>query len=134
MPRIIEKELSYKLVGILFDVHTRLGNRYQEKYYQRAVAEALKENNLKFEKELEVDLKYKDAKIGKYFSDFLIEKKVILEIKAVPCLLPRDFHQVLAYLKARKLELGILANFRSASLAYERILNSDLKTRIDTNS
>ncbi len=126
MPKIIQKELSYKIVGILFDVHTRLGNRYQEKYYQRAVAEALKENNLKFEKELEVDLKYKDAKIGKYFLDFLIEGKVILEIKTVPRLLPRDFHQVLAYLKARKLELGILANFRPESLIYKRILNSDL--------
>ncbi|MBI2599119.1 GxxExxY protein [Candidatus Curtissbacteria bacterium] len=133
MPRIIQKELSYEIVGILFDVHSRLGNRYQEKYYQRAVAEALKGKNIRYEQELEVDLKYKDAKIGKYFLDFLIEEKVILEIKAVPRLLPRDFHQVLAYLKARGLELGILTNFRSESLVYKRILNSDLKTRIDTN-
>lgn len=125
MKNIVEKNLSYKIIGILFNVHSLLGNRYQEKYYQRAISIALKENSLKFEKELEVDLKYKDSKIGKYFLDFLIEYKVVLEIKTVPQFTPRDFRQVLAYLKAKKLELGILANFQTVSLTYERILNSD---------
>lgn len=125
MKNIVEKDLSYKIVGILFNVHSLLGNRYQEKYYQRAIAVALKEYSLKFEKELEVDLKYKDSKIGKYFLDFLIEDKVVLEIKAVPRFTPRDFRQVLAYPKAKKLELGILANFQTDSLTYERILNPD---------
>lgn len=126
MPRIIHKDLSYKIVGILFEVHKKLGNRYQEKYYQRAIALGLLENKIKFDKELKVDLDYNGQKIGKYFLDFLIEKKIILEIKAVPTLTPIDFTQVLAYLKAKKLELGILANFRPESLIYKRILNSDL--------
>lgn len=125
MKNIVEKDLSYKIIGILFNVHTLLGNRYQEKYYQRAISVALRENSLKFEKELEIDLKYKNSKIGKYFLDFLIENKVVLEIKTVPQFTPRDFRQVLAYLKAKKLELGILANFQTDSLTYERILNSD---------
>lgn len=126
MTRIIQKELSYKIVGILFDVHKKLGNRYQEKYYQRAVAAALKKNGLKFQKELPVSLLYDDRKIGEYYLDFLINDQVVLEIKARPFLRPVDFKQVLAYLKSKKLELGILANFGESSLIYKRILNSDL--------
>lgn len=126
MAVLIHKDLSYKIVGILFDVHKSLGNRYQEKYYQRAIEEGLMQNKLRFEKELSVDLRYKGKKIGKYFLDFLIEKKIVLEIKAVPELKAMDFRQVLGYLKANKLELGILANFRPGSLEYKRILNSDL--------
>lgn len=124
MPKIVQKELSYKVVGILFSVHSQLGNRYQEKYYQRAIEEAFKENNIKFKKELKVDLRYNDKKIGKYFIDFLIEEILILEIKAVPRLGPKDFSQVLAYLVANNIELGILTNFRAESLIYKRILNS----------
>jgi GxxExxY protein len=124
MPKIIQKELSYKIMGILFSVQNQLGNRYQEKYYQRAVEEGLEEEKLKFKRELCVDLKYNDKVIGKYFLDFLIEDRVILEIKAVDCLKPKDFKQVLAYLTANNIELGILANFRTEKLSFKRILNS----------
>lgn len=128
MPDLVQKELSYKIVGILFSVHNELGNRYQEKYYQRAIEEALKENKLKFKKELMVDLKYNNKKIGKFFLDFLIESSVVLEIKTVDQFNPRDFKQVLAYLIANNIQLGILANFRSNRLTYKRILNSKYKS------
>lgn len=126
MAKLVHKDLSYKIVGLLFDVHRKLGNRYQEKYYQRAIEEALISKDLTYKKELHVPLEYNGKKIGKYFLDFLIENTVVLEIKAVPRLLPKDFNQVLAYLKAKKLELGILANFSSESMQPKRILNSDL--------
>ena len=111
-------------MGILFSVHSQIGNRYQEKYYQRAIELALRDNNIQFEKELSVDLLYDGRKIGKYFLDFLIERVIILEVKAVPRFLPKDFTQILGYLKANNIELGILANFRTESLTYKRILNS----------
>jgi GxxExxY protein len=129
MSTIIHRDLSYKIVGILFSVHRQLGNRYQEKYYQRAVEQALIENNVRFKKEIVIDLKYNDHKIGKYFLDFLIEDVLILELKAVPRLLPKDFKQVLGYLRANNLELGILANFHPESLVYKRILNSKFAIR-----
>lgn len=122
--KIIQKELSYKIVGILFSVHNQLGNRYQEKYYQRAVEEALREIDLKFQKQLSVDLRFNNKKIGKYLLDFLIEDVIILEIKTIPFFRPRDFKQILAYLVAGNIELGILANFRTEKLTYKRILNS----------
>lgn len=124
MPKIIQKELSYKIMGILFSVQNQLGNRYQEKYYQRAIEQGLKDNNLKFQKEIAVDLKFNGKKIGKYFLDFLIENAIILEVKTVPCFRPKDFRQVLAYLVSSNIELGILANFRTDSISYKRIINS----------
>lgn len=111
-------------MGILFSVHRQLGNRYQEKYYQRAVEEGLKQAGLIFKKEIAVDLTFNNKKIGEYLLDFLVENKIIIEIKAIPELGPKDFSQVLAYLKAANLELGIIANFRSKKLTYKRILNS----------
>lgn len=124
MLKIIQKELSYKIMSVLFSVQNELGNRYQEKYYQRAIEEGLRQKGMKFKKELPVDLMYSGKKIGKYFLDFLIEDTVILEVKAVDKLKPKDFKQVLAYLTANNLELGILANFRTDKLTYKRILNS----------
>lgn len=73
-------------MGILFSVHNQLGNRYQERYYQRAIEEGLRENKLNFKKEIAVDLKFNNKKIGKYLLDFLIEDAIILEIKTVPFL------------------------------------------------
>ena len=123
---LIFPELSYRLVGILFKVHRELGGKYQEKYYQRAVEQLLKEDGLKYEREVKVDLIFNDTNIGKYYLDFLIDGKLILELKATPFLHPDDFKQVLAYLKSRRLKLGILANFRGPKLVYKRILNSEI--------
>ena len=129
MNKIVEADLSYRIVGVLFSVHSELGNRYQEKYYQRAVEEGLNQIGVEFKKELAVDLEFSGKKIGKYFLDFLVEDKIVLELKAVPRLLPKDFKQVLAYLVANNLELGLLANFRTSSLVCKRILNSKYNSR-----
>lgn len=123
--KVIYPELSYTIVGLLYDVHNQLGNRYQEKYYQRAVEVKLKNKNIYYKKELVVDLTIDSEKIGKYFLDFLIDNKVILELKAKPMLTKNDYRQVRAYLSSRNLKLGILANFYPDSLEYKRILNSN---------
>lgn len=125
--KIIYPELSYKIVGILFKVHTELGNKYQEKYYQRAIAIELEKQGIKFKKELMIDLVYNDEKIGKYFIDFLIEDLIVLEIKANADFRLSDYKQVSAYLKSKDIKLGILANFRTKKLTYKRILNSQIK-------
>jgi len=125
--KVIYKELSYKIVGILFNIHGELGGRYQEKYYQRAIEEELRNNNIGYKKEIPVDLTYNNKRIGKYILDFLIENKIVLEIKTVPKLRPEDFRQVLAYLKAKNIKLGILSNFRGSKLVFKRILNTELK-------
>lgn len=126
LTKIIYPELSYEIIGLLFKVHNELGNRYQEKYYQRAVEVKLKIKRIPYEKEIIVDLKIDNEKIGKYFLDFLIDKKIILELKAKPILTKNDYRQVKAYLRSTNLKLGILVNFYPESLQYERVLNQDL--------
>lgn len=124
MTHIIYKDLSFFIVGLLFEVHNKLGGSFEEKYYQRAVERRLQESRIKYYKELKADLFLDDNKIGKYFLDFLIEGKIILELKTVPKLLPIHFRQVKSYLKAKNLKLGILVNLRGSKVQYKRILNS----------
>ncbi|MCL4390069.1 MAG: GxxExxY protein [Patescibacteria group bacterium] len=122
--KIIEKDLSYKIVGLLYEVHTKLGGRYQEKIYQKAVEKVLQREKINYQRELPVDLIFEGAKIGKYYLDFLIEERVILELKAVYRFHPEHFRQVQSYLKTNNIKLGILANFKGPKLIYARILNS----------
>lgn len=113
-------------MGVLFKVHSELGSRYQEKYYQRAVALGFDDEGLQYQREIKVDLRFKEKIIGKYILDFLVENKIIVELKTVDRFSQTDFKQVLAYLKAKNLKLGILANFRTKNLSYKRILNSEI--------
>lgn len=64
---LIYPELSYKIIGILFDVYNELGGGYQEKYYQRALAKKFKKENLRFKEQIIVPLKFEKEKIGQYF-------------------------------------------------------------------
>lgn len=124
MAELVYPELSYKLMGLLFEVQNRLGGNFEEKYYQRAVEKLLEKQGFKFNKELKADITFEGDKIGKYFLDFLIEDTIVLELKAVPKILPIHFRQVRSYLKVKGLRLGILANFRGNQLIYKRILNA----------
>ncbi len=119
---LLHKELSYQIIGVLFKVHTKLGGGYQEKYYQRAIALELKRQDISFQEQVPVDLSYEEERIGKYYLDFVIENKIVLEIKAAPHFHNKDIKQVLSYLKKAGLELGILANFTKEKLEFRRIL------------
>lgn len=126
---IVLPELSYKIMGALFTVHTELGPSLLEKYYQRAVAKELALQGLSFRKEAPVALVYKTECIGKYFLDFIVEDKVILETKAQIAYNPKFFKQTLAYLKETGLPLAILVNFRRPRLEYKRIINNSRSIR-----
>ena len=126
MKKIIElvyPELSYKIIGILFNVFNELGYGYQEKYYQRATAQALKENGIKFEEQDSAPLEFRSKIIGRYFVDLLIDDKVVLEIKRGDRFLKTNINQVYAYLKRFNLKLGILVNFTNSGLKFKRIVN-----------
>ena len=120
---LLYPELSYQIIGILFDVCNEMGYGYQEKYYQKAISEKLKESKLTFKEQVPVDIIFNDNKIGKYFLDFLIEDKIIMEIKKMDKFLKVNIDQTYAYLKSTKLKLGILANFTKKGIQYKRIIN-----------
>jgi GxxExxY protein len=121
---ILYKELSYEIVGALFDAFKALGASYKEKYCQRAVEKFLVKRKIPYKKEYPVDIMIESEFIGKHFLDFLIDDKVVLEIKKGNDSNISDIKQVLMYLKTTKLKLGILAYFGSNGVKYKRIINS----------
>ena len=116
-------ELSYQLIGVLFDVHNTLGYGYQEKYYQKAIAALLKKLKIPFREQVLVEIKVGDEVIAKGYADFIIDEKIILEIKKGDLFRKNNIDQLYSYLKMTGLKLGILANFTSKGLLYKRIVN-----------
>jgi len=122
---LIYPELSYKIVGVLFEAHNKLGPGYHEKYYQKATALGLQESGLSFNEQVYSPLVFNDSKVGRYFLDFLIDDKIILEIKKGDRFSKRNIDQIVAYLKVNNLKLGIIANFGNKELKFKRIINFD---------
>ena len=116
-------ELSYEIVGILYDVFNELKSGHKEVYYQNAIAAGLRESNIAFKEQVYFPVVFKDEKVGKYFFDFLIDDKIILEIKAGDKFSRKNIEQIYSYLVASNLKLGILANFSGTEVKFKRILN-----------
>ncbi|MFC1541744.1 GxxExxY protein [Candidatus Latescibacterota bacterium] len=117
------KDLTHKIIGCSMEVHKTLGNGFQEVIYQRALAIELGKAGLKFQRELEMPIYYKDENIGTRRVDFLVEDLIMVELKAVTELEQVHLAQALNYLEAYKLEIGLLINFGSTSLQFKRIIN-----------
>lgn len=122
--KILYKELSYQIVGALFDAFKTLGSNYQEKYCQRAVEKFLINRRIIFKREVPVKILVNDEFIGRHFLDFLIDNKIVLELKKGNRTNISDVKQVLMYLKTTGLKLGILAYFGVDGVKYKRIINS----------
>lgn len=116
-------ELSYQIVGCAFEVYNELGFGHHEKYYQRAYAEALKLKDLKFAEQVYFPLKFKDKIIGKNFFDFLVDEKVIVELKKDNRFSKQHIDQVKEYLNVSNLKLAILINFTRTEVLHKRIIN-----------
>ena len=124
MTELKYKDITEKIIGASFEVHSFLGNGFQEKIYQRALAWELKQRGLAFEREKEQDIFYKDLPepIGRRRADFIVEDKVLVELKAMVKLEDVHLAQALNYLKVYKLEVGLLINFGSKSLTFKRLV------------
>jgi len=120
---IVEKDLSYALVGIFFSIHKELGPFARERQYGDALEIELRKNHFVYQRELPV-------LVAARFSnriDFLIDEKVIIDIKAKPFTTREDYYQMNRYLHSTKLKLGIIVNFREKYLRPRRILNPSLR-------
>jgi GxxExxY protein len=120
---ILYPELSYKIVGCAFDVFNELGPGFHEKYYQRALAESFKNKKLKFLEQTGHPLRYEGTTIGRQYLDFLVDDKIIVEIKKGNRFSKRHIEQVLDYLKTNNLKLAILINFTNNEVVSKRIIN-----------
>ena len=120
---LIYPELCYKIIGILFVVWTELGFGHKESFYQNALVEEFKNANLNFKEQLPVKIMYKNKKIGIYYFDFLIENKMILELKVRNFFSQKDIRQLYSYLKAKDLKLGLIAHFTQSGVKFKRVVN-----------
>jgi len=118
------KDITEKIIGAAFEVHSFLGNGFQEVIYQRALAWEFSEKDLSYAREIEQEIFYKNLPdpIGTRRADFVVEQKVLVEIKAIKKLEDVHLAQILNYLKAYKIEVGLLINFGSKSLTFKRLV------------
>jgi len=110
---LVFPELSYQIVGALYDVYNELGPGHLEKIYQRAVAEALGQRKLKFEEQVPFGVQFHGKEIGKCYFDFLVENKVIVELKQGDRFRKQNIDQVIACLKSFKFAIGNPCKFQS---------------------
>lgn len=121
---ILHKELSYAIVGAAMEVHKVLGAGFLEKAYQRALAHEMLLQGIDFEEYKKLPIQYKGISIGNYEADFLVEEKIIIEIKAVSQIHKQHIAQAMHYLAATGLDLAIVVNFGESSLHYKRVVKS----------
>jgi GxxExxY protein len=120
------QEITEKIIGAAFEVHKFLGNGFQEVIYQRALAYEMGLSHLEYAREIEQDIFYKDLEepIGTRRADFVVEQKVLVELKALKEIEDVHLAQALNYLRAYRLEVGLLLNFGSKSLTFKRLVLS----------
>ncbi|MEK7501125.1 MAG: GxxExxY protein, partial [Patescibacteria group bacterium] len=121
--KIVEKELSYKLAGIFFEIQRGLGRFCRERQYADLLANKLEQAGIKFSREQSIEIAGRKSN----FADFVIDSRIIVEIKAKPFFEKDDYYQLLRYLETRNLELGLLVNFRQQYLKPKRVLNSKIQ-------
>ena len=123
MGKLLYKEESYNLIGVLFDVHNHLGGGFLEVVYSDAVEYELQQRQIPFEREKKYQVHYKDTVLPHHFyADFVVYGKIILELKSVMHLNDAHMAQCLNYLKISGLKLAILANFEAERLIHHRIV------------
>ena len=120
MSELLFVELTYQIIGAAMEVHKTLGPGFLEAVYEAALAFELQRLGLSFERQKVLPVYYKGMVIGEYRADFVIENSVIIELKSQKALTAVDEAQLINYLKATGIRVGLLFNFGAKSLQHER--------------
>src|SRR3990167_11021849 len=120
--KIIYKELSYKIVGLCFEAHDKLGRFCKEKQYCDLLEILFKTEGINFKREKDLSILLGESKIGGNRVDFIIDGKILLDAKAKNYITREDYRQMKRYLNVTGLKLCLLINFRDVSLRPRRIL------------
>ncbi len=120
---LVYPELSYEIIGCAYEVWDELGPGHLEKVYQKSLGIAFGIRKIAFEEQIPYQLKFKNEIVGKGILDFLVDKKVIVELKKDNLFSKSHIEQVLNYLKLSKCKLAILINFTKEGIKFKRIVN-----------
>ncbi len=122
-------DLTGKIIGAAMKVHSTLGKGFPEYIYQRALEIELEKSQITFKREVEWNVFYDGKLIGKRRVDFIINDAVIIELKALSAFEPSHLNQILNYLQAFNLPVGLLINFGKDSLDFKRFINNKYSTK-----
>ena len=123
-------DVTSKIIGCAIEVHNNLGNGFQEVVYQRALSIEMNLQNIFHEREKEMPLSYKGYSIGTRRVDFFVDKKIMVELKAIKAIEDVHLAQAINYLEAYNMEIGLLINFGSIKLQVKRVMKP-LRKRFD---
>ncbi len=124
MGDLIYPELSYQIRGALFEVYNALGPGFREETYKLAVCAELSHRGVPVSREVDIDVIYKGTCVDRYRLDIVVDSLVVLELKAVEEFHPRHQAQLLSYLRASRLHLGMLVNFGTDEIQIKRLANT----------
>jgi len=117
------EELTRKIIACSMKVHGVLGNGFQEVIYQRALAIELQKSDLRFKREMAMEIYYEGVKLGTRKVDFFVEDLIMLELKALVRMEDVHLAQAMNYCQAYNLPIGLLINFGAKSLEFKRVYN-----------
>ena len=127
MIREEQDKITHDIIGCAMEVHSILGNGFQEIVYQRALSVEMKLQNIEHQREYEMSLFYKGVDVGQRRVDFLVANEISVEIKAIVNLEDVHLAQAMNYLEAYNLQTGLLINFGAKSLQFKRLFNKKYK-------
>ena len=119
---IVYKDLSYQIIKAALETHNILGAGFLEKVYENALIIKLKQYGLKAEQQLPIKVLFEGAIVGDYCADIVVDGKVILELKCIESITSIHEAQLINYLKATGMKLGIIINFAKPKLEYKRMV------------
>jgi len=114
------QELSEKILAACFEVMNELGAGFLESVYEKALLRALHDKQLAVKSQVPLSVLFRGEKVGEFYADILVEDKIIVELKAARVITPEHQAQLINYLKATGIEVGLLINFSPTKLEYRR--------------
>jgi len=122
MTHLLHGDVTFEVIGAAMEVHRELGPGFLETVYQRGMEIELRQRNVPFETQRRVRLTYKGYTLCDHVLDLVVDEKVVVELKAVKELVDPHQTQLISYLKAARLPIGLLINFAKSSLEHRRIM------------
>lgn len=124
---MLHKDITDKIIKCFYEVYNILGYGFLEKVYENALYDELNRIGLDCARQKKIEVHYKDNLVGEYYADILAEDKIIIELKAAEAICEEHEFQLINYLKATELEVGLLLNFGKKSEIRRKIFTNDRK-------
>ena len=119
-------DITEKIIGSAMTVHRKMKAGYSESIYSRCLAIEFDKINSSYKKELQLPIYYDEAVVGKRIVDFMVEARIVVELKAIAELTDKELNQALNYPGSHRQEVGLLSNFGAKSLQFKRSINSKM--------